>query len=388
MADYSNSHFQIIFYFTATEIVNPIEYHNSDFFTFWLAGHLAVLGQNPYLSTIWIGGHLQFGASWIPNATFIYPLPLTLLFAPFGLLPLYKAFIIWVMLTQFMIISSVLILLKLFPKPKYEPFILPIFAGVVIFRPTIITLINGQLSGFLLLMIVITISLWERGKWWQGTIFLPILALKPNLGIPIILFLSMYLILKRKSYSLIAGGISGLFLLITGLVQNPNWISEFFRAGNINFAQNFGFSPTIWGISSILCNHNLNCSLGIGSIFGIFLLTGCLYILVAKKTDTSPSLAAGLAVTATLLLTPYTWPYDQLLLIIPIITVIMSLAKEGYKYLPLAIIFLIIDIIAIILLGISARTQMEIWNVMIPLFVLVFQGWYQIRVRSYSQVKR
>ena len=189
----------IIFYFTSITIVNPTEYPNSDFFTFWLAGHLALLGQNPYITDIWIGGHSLFGASWIPNATYIYPLPLSLFFAPFGLLSLYKAFVLWVFLTQFMIFLSVLLLLKLYAAQLTKQFVLPIFAGVIIFRPTIITLINGQLSGFLLLIIVCIIFLWERGKWWQGAILLPFLALKPNLGVPIILLLSMYLILKKEN---------------------------------------------------------------------------------------------------------------------------------------------------------------------------------------------
>jgi hypothetical protein len=96
-------------------------------------------------------------------------------------------------------------------------------------------------------MLSFTVYFRERGKWWQGCVFLPILALKPNLGIPIILLLSFYLVLRRKILALVAGGFSGLVLIYVGLVQNPNWIVEFWRAGNTKLSTMFGFSPTIWG---------------------------------------------------------------------------------------------------------------------------------------------
>jgi hypothetical protein len=372
----------IIFFFIAVKIVNPIEYPNSDFFTFWLAGHLAILGQNPYITNIWIGGHNMFGASWIPNATYVYPLPLSLFFAPFGLLPLYQAFILWNFFTQYMIILSVSLLLMLNPGKLVKKFILPLFAGVIIFRPTLITLVNGQLSGFLLLVIVCMIFLWEHGKWWQGSALLPILALKPNLGVPIIILLSIYLIFQRKTSSIIAEVLSGLALITIGLAQNTNWISEFLKAGNIKLSQTFGFSPTIWGISALICKYRMNCSVAFGTILGLIFMIAYLYFLTRKQSNISPALAVGFAISIMLLLTPYTWPYDQLLLIVPIIIFTMSLAKAGYRFMPLALIFIVIDVIAIILLGISAIIQMEIFNAIIPLSVFSLFIWYFLNSRN------
>lgn len=365
----------ILFFFIAVRIVNPTEYPNKDFFTFWLAGRLALLGQNPYNNEIWIGGHHLFGASWIPNATYIYPYPLSLIFIPLGLLPLYQAFVVWVFLTQFMIVLSASLLLGLYSASQIKLYILPIFTGIVIFRPTIITLTYGQLSGFLLLVIVFIIILWERGKWWQGTIFLPILALKPNLGVPIIILLLINLFRKKEITSIIAGGISGLVLLGVGLVQNPKWISEFLKAGNIKLSQTFGFSPTIWGISTLICDYKLKCTIWSGSILGIILLIGTIYLLIKYKRDLSPAILVGLVITIMLIITPYTWPYDQLLLVVPIIILIMNLAKAGYKFIHVGLIFIIIDLLAFLLLGISAIIKLEILNVTIPLSVLGLLVW-------------
>lgn len=369
----------IIFFIIATRIVNPVEYLNSDFFKLWLSGRLASTGQNPYNSQIWIAGHHQFGASWIPEATFIYPLPLSLIFLPFGLLPVYQAFILWDILSQFMIILSIVLLLVIYSKLSIKHFVLPLMAGVILFRPTIVTLVNGQLSGMLLLLIAGITYLWEKGKWEQGAVLLAILALKPNLGAPLILLLSVYLLQKKQITSLIAGAVSGLLLLIAGFVQNPNWLIEFWNVGSGKLSQTFGFSPTIWGMSAIFCNYNLDCAIGHGVGISLLFLIGYLYLLIRKQNILSPALTVGLAVVITLLLTPYTWPYDQLLLVAPIVTITMRLARDGYKYLPVSLIFITTDILALILLGVSAKNQIEIWNVTIPLFIFGLLAWYLSR---------
>jgi hypothetical protein len=378
----------IVFFFIAFRIVNTIDYHNSDFFTFWLAGHLATSGQNPYLADIWVGGHHQFGVSWIPNATFIYPLPVSLLFAPLGLLSFHDAFVVWDFLTQVMISFSVFLLLRRYPAALTKHYVMPIIAGIIIFRPTIITLVNGQLAGFLLIVITAIICLWEKGKWWQGAVLLPILALKPNLGVPIIVFLSFYLLMQKKYTPLIAGGISGLVIVIAGVIQNPNWISEFLRAGNLKLSQTFGFSPTVWGISTFLCNYTRNCSISFGGVLSLFFLTTFIFLLARKRRVISPALVTSLAISTMLLTTPYTWVYDQLLLIAPIITVTMSIGKAGYRFLPTALIFVGIDIMEFIILGISVRIQLDIWNVMIPFSVLSLLVWFLFQSNPDPQTMR
>ena len=112
-----------------------------------------------------------------------------------------------------------------------------------------------------------------------------------------------------------------------------------------------------------------------------------MHLLATKQRVVSPTLAVGLAITIMLLLTPYTWPYDQLLLIVPILTVAMNLAKARYRFAPIAMIFLVIDVAAIVLLRISAEIQMEIWNVTIPLSVFGLLVWYLSKDGRDSQMK-
>ena len=309
----------VAFFIIAISIINPVEYANSDFFTFWLSGRLFSLGENPYNSQIWIAGHHQFGASWIPNDTFIYPIQVSVLFAPLGLLPLYQAFVVWDTLSQFMIFFAVVLLLRANSNQSLKHFILPLFTGITLFGPAIAYVIKRTTEWIALIRRCSDCLFMEKGKWRQGAILMVILALKPNLGIPIIGLLSVYLILQKQISSLITLIISGAFLVFVGFVQNPNWVIEFWNAGNTKLSQTFGISPTIWGISAFSCRYVPNCTIGYGICVSLLFIIGYLYLLVKKRNILSPSLAVGLAVTITLLLTPYTWTYDQLLLVAPIV---------------------------------------------------------------------
>lgn len=373
-----------IFTVIALIAVDPTDYPNSDFFSFWLSGRMAVAGQNPYDATLWIEAHHQYGANWISDAKFLYPLPLSLFFAPFGFLALYEAFIAWAIFSQFMIFFSVALLLRSYPASLAKHFILPFFVTIAVFRPTIITLHNGQVTALLLLTIVFTLYFWERGEWWQGSIFLPILALKPNLGGPIILLLVYYLLHRKQVTSLLAAVISGLGLLLVGLVQNPNWVVEFWSVGNTKLSETFGFSPTVWGVSAFFCRYERSCTLLSGGVISLLIFIGLTFLITRKGNVLSPTLFASIVIPMVLLLTPYTWPYDQLLLLIPVITVTLGLARAGYRFLPIALIFVALDALAFIMLIISAALEREYWNAIIPLSIFFLVVWYLFARKSAS----
>jgi hypothetical protein len=247
----------VLFFLTANSIVNSVDYHNSDFFTFWLSGRLASQGLNPYDSQTWVSGHHQYGAAWIPNETFIYPLQVSLLFVPLGILDLFQAYVAWDVLLQFMILIAIILLMQATSSQSVKSYYLPLIGGAVIFRPTLITLVNGQFSGFLLLVLAVMVYFWENGKWKLGAALIPFLALKPNLGVPIIGLLGIYLVQQKKVSALITAALSGLLLIIVGWIQNPRWLIEFWNAGNIKISQMFGFAPNIWGITNYMCRYNM-----------------------------------------------------------------------------------------------------------------------------------
>ena len=375
-----------IFLITAVEIVNSLDYPNSDFFSFWLAGHMVWTGQDPYSADEWIAGHHQFGATWISDSQFLYPLPLAIFLAPLGLFSLYHAYIIWVVLLQLMIAISVLLLLSVRTDLQYKHYILPILAGIVLFRPTIITLFNGQLSGMLLLISALVIYFWEKEMWWQGSVFLPLLALKPNVGIPIIALLSIWLLLRKKIRMLGWMALSALALLIIGLVIDPHWVNDYLGIGNLKLSQTFGYSPTVWGFVAYISGFKLNPTLVFGGLAAIVLLVGCLFTLVRKREFLSLMMVYSIIIATTLLITPYTWSYDQVLLIIPIIVIMIEMMSRHYPYLLTASIFLLFDVLTLVLLLASAKIQMEVLNAIIPLAIYCILFIFILTMKSEKQL--
>ena len=354
-------------YALAVGIVNSIDYHNNDFFTFWLAGHLVMQGGNPYSPMQWVAGHHQFGVTWIPNQAYVYPLPLALLFAPLGLLSLYQAYIVWVAFTIMMILVSLAILMKALAGPFRLA--IPILTGIVIFRPTTLTLVTGQISGWLLLLLAITAYLWEKGKWEWGSLLLPILMLKPNLGAPLVFLLGFWLLLQKRYKSILVMVLMGLILFCIGFLQNHQWLSLYWSIGNTKLAQTFGGSPTVWGLGALISHNQNTITLIIGSLAGLAILFGFFRAILRAGDTLRPVSVLALAVCVTLLVTPYTWTYDQVLLILPISAVILAMDQVGRRFWLAASVFLAIDMFVVVLLFFDVMLNVEILNSLIPLVV-------------------
>ena len=122
-----------VFLLVSAKIVYSQKYVDTDFFSFWLAGYSLLHGEDPYSTVWWISAHDAFGAEWISDETFLYPLSLAIFFIPFGLLPLDKAFVLWIVLSQFMILFAVMLLLIRANWQEHKQYLLPILAGVFLF---------------------------------------------------------------------------------------------------------------------------------------------------------------------------------------------------------------------------------------------------------------
>lgn len=359
----------------AARIVDAIDYHNNDFFTFWLAGRLVVQGGDPYSPAQWVAGHHEYGVTWIPNQAFVYPLPLSLFFAPLGLLSLHQAYVAWVALSQGMFLAALLLLLSREPAPRIRSALsAPLLVGLVFFRPTILTLFNGQLTAWLLLLLAAAVWLWEKGHWGWGGALLALLALKPNLGGPLLILLAVWLLFQKRFKSILALLLGGLALLLIGVLQKPLWVADYWHIGNTKVAETFGGSPTVWGLGTLLCGRGSPCMAVFGGIAALLLVLGFLWLIYKWGVKARPLAVVSLAATITLLVTPYTWTYDQALLILPIAAVTFAWARRSF--LQATLVFLGIDILTVVLLFFNAALGIEILNALIPLTVLgLCAGW-------------
>ncbi|MEN8240965.1 MAG: glycosyltransferase family 87 protein [Chloroflexota bacterium] len=343
-----------------------------DFTAFWIAAKLTLNGQDPYLQADWVPVYSQFETLGLAdNQTFLYPKPILLLFLPFGALPLEIAAFIWLVLTQAAVLAAVYLLTSLWQIEKKIKYLIPLLVGLLIFRPYLLTLNLGQLSGFLLLILTIILLLWQNQKWLIAGILLSLLTLKPSLGFPIIGLVSLWFLTKKVWGHFIGLAIGGGGLMLLGWAFDPKWVSKFLEIGTSKVSATFGFHPTLWGLSGYLCGYQQTCALISGSILTIAFLT-LFFVALWKKPDLlTPTAVLALSIPLALLLTPYLWAYDHLLLVLPLTVTIGLLIDQKRAYLLAASLPAALALVSILFLNVAVRIDNDTWSALVPLFSLL-----------------
>ena len=98
----------------------------------------------------------------------------------------------------------------------------------------------------------------------------------------------------------------------------------------------------------------------------VLLLLGIGFLLYKKRSVITPMISASLAIPFALLVTPYTWAYDQILLILSITVISVIILDRGYPYLLVATFPLIISFLSLCLLFLATSFGYDVWSVIIP----------------------
>ncbi len=366
-----------LFIASAWIIVSALDYHNSDFFTFWLAGRLISNGQNPYDTTLWLEGHQLYGTDWVPNSIFPYPLPLAFITLPLGLFPLKTAYFIWICLSQLFITLSIYLSVSWDKTVRIKHLFLPLLFAAFLFRPALVTLRNGQLSAFLLFVLALTIYLWNHQKWWQGAVVASLLILKPTIGLPVLGLSFLYLLILKKVQSIGALVLSISILAVFGWLIDPDWVSQFLTVGSGKFSETFGYNPTVWGLAGYGCQQANLCTTAVGGALALLLTLVIIYLIFTRGRQIAPGLMLSLIIPVSLLVTPYLWAYDQILLIISISVLAEKFTRSGYPYLLVASFPIIFSLISLLLLYLAVISGRDAWSAVLSFLILVIV-WLQI----------
>ena len=348
----------------------------SDFFSLWLAPHLLLQGEDPFRADVWIPAHDAYGARWVSDSTFLYPLPLAVLLLPVGVFPLDIAAVIWVLLSLAAILWVTWRLITSWQREKALSYLLPALAGILLFRPTFLTLLVGQIEILLLLCLAGTAWLWERGKWLWGGMLAAVVALKPQIGLPLLALLAVWLLARRYWNGLVGMGLAALLLFGLGAVFDVGWVGRWLSIGQGKVSGVFGYSPTVWGLADTVCQRQGVCTSILGGGFSIAVIAGCLWMILRRKS-LRPLQVIGVVISAALLVTPYLWAYTQVLLVIPILLVVEELYRRKIPYLLVATFPLAMAVLAFILLFVAVGLESDIWSAMVPLASLVLLGGLQ-----------
>jgi len=356
-----------VFALVSLYIVTHVDVVDSDFFSFWLAGKVVLQGQSPYDEQIWLTGHQMAAADWISDPAFLYPLPLAIFMAPLSLLDLPVAYAVWVWVSQWILFLAVLRLLALF-EGQARYFAFPVFAGLLLFRPLFPLLRNGQLASLVLLCIWVSAELFIRRRpFWAGWI-LAFAALKPNLGVPVLGLFALYLLFSRQFRGLLGMGAGLLTLLLAGWLLQPDWMRAYYDVLTYKQVNTYGYAPSIWGLSYLLTGMNVKASIGL-SVLVCLLMVGVFAFWVYSGRMGGYYEVLSLVVSLAVFMTPYLWTYDQILLLISVVTIMALIHKRGAPFLVSALFFLLVDVVFLVILWASLQIEMENLGALIPLLL-------------------
>jgi hypothetical protein len=354
-------------YFIASS-QNYYKTQGKDFFALWLAPKLLIIGKNPYNPIDWITAYGKFGANWVMDKGYLYPLPLAVLLVPIGVLPVEGAAVIWIALGILAVLFTSYLLLSIGKNNwKYNQ-IIPIGIGIFLFRSVLETLRLGQLDWLILVFLTVGLFFWEKQNWLLGGMVFALSVLKPQIGIPVILFLSIWLLQRHKWSGIIGEGAVLCSLFFIGWLYNHSWLQSWSATGSGKIGANICCTPTIWGFSSMISGFNLDIGLVLGILLTIFICILTFFLLYQIQPEDS-KFAVGLSIPAALLVSPYLWTYSQIILVLSILLIVNNLRQNRFPYLITVTFPLIIGLLSSAIVIVSIKVGVDTISSLVPLII-------------------
>ena len=299
--------------------------HRQDFAAYWQAGHMILSGQNVYDSAQWIAVRESEDTALHSEPTFQYPLPLAILFSPLARLPVQSAYTLWMFFAQIAVLTSIAILLSFYPA-RSGYFELLTVTGIFFFRP-MFSIVNGQILTPLLLLLSLSIYLFTRGNWFLGGFVLSTLSLKPSIGFPVLILAGLWLLSVKQWRGILGMMLGGLVLVMSGAWVDSQWIVHYVNIAGNSFYKYYGMHPTLWGVvDKIFKVNSLSLVIGFVCVAVVLAIEAYLFLGNKSKVEAFPAFASILP--AALLIAPYSWNYDQVLLIIPIVFLLITISVK------------------------------------------------------------
>jgi hypothetical protein len=317
--------------------------------------------------------HQEEDTLWISDPSFLYPLPVALLFLPFGRLPLAEAAVLWQFLSQVMILVSIYLICQTLKWKSWQIYFPILIAGAALWRGTIVTIRNGQLGAFLLLCLSLMLFLWSRKKWFQGGLVMGFLILKPPL-LGLFLFLGGLWLVKSKKWSAIVGmGTTAIVLVLISSFLQPHWFLQWLEVGADKLNTVSYAFPSLWGLAATYLSVSVEWSWLSYGIILIFLGIISVTLLNSTSINALPVLFT-VALSLTIFIAPYMWAYDHVLLLLPMIILIAKLDNTGLPFLLNASLLIFMDLFALGLLYVATIHGNDSLSALVSLMVLIASG--------------
>jgi hypothetical protein len=375
-----------VYYGIAVNNERNVDYVNNGFFTFWLSGRMAWTGEHPYSTTDWVGGHHANGAIWIPNKIFPYPLPLALVTAPLGFFPIEKAYLLWDLLAQVLIALCILWLATRWEGLNRQAYAIFVLVATILNGNVFLGLMTGTIAALFLVFLTLALFFMETRHPWLAGLALAGLALKPPL-LTVVALIGLWLLFRRNWRVLGGLALGGVGLLLIGLIQDPLWVQKFLGAGENLLGMRLGHQPTLLSYTRLACSGDSPCAFALYGFIALALVAFFAFLVWKKQETLSPLMAFSAAIALGVLLPPYLWSYDYVLLIIPICYIAFDLIRRRETYVHATLFLLAFDVLSMIGLVLfwmnpdseALTIQRDMWSIWVAVLVLFITWWMVFR---------
>ncbi len=346
---------------------------NRDFFLLWAGGRGLLERVDIYDPAVWNDLHVRYGSQWVENRIFTYPLPTALLFAPLALLPVPCAATVWELLSQVMLVASAVVLLAaLGNRRSLAVVLLPL---VLLSRPAIIIFTSGQFSAVWPFSLCLFYFFARRGRYGLAGSVLTLLMLKPSLPLLILPVALLWLLARRAWTGLVAFSLVSVGGLGLSLVVAPGWLEQWVPFLFAKGERITPMVPTLWGLTYELLAQRLpgNGWLVVFTVVVGLLIAVCGWWLVRTRDPRAPALWLACAVCLSIAVSPYAWPYDQVLLLFPlgVVLVMAEGMSSSRRFLAWAGAIGVMGVLPYICLAVAERRGTDTLSASVPLAMLL-----------------
>ena len=345
-----------------------------DFVEYWAAGHLLASGDNPYDGDRMHA--LERAAGRTEDGILMWNPPWTLpLVLPFGLLPVRTAHLIWlvVQLAVLLFCADRLWLLYGDREQRWVAWLL----GLA-FLPALFALTAGQITPLVLLGGVGFLTFMERKREALAGVAAVLLAIKPHLAYLFWLALLLWSIRERRWRTLAGGIVAGVLMTALPLLFNAYVLQQYWHTFTQSPPAQYR-SPTIGTVLRLLLGEEHFRLQFLAMIPGLVWFVPYWWM---WRRDWNWKEQLPLLLTVSVLTTAYGgWPFDLVLLLVPVIHAAATVARRGWNTgsLLAVILFVAIDGVAATQLALQVEYFWFIWITPAVLAAYVLVRWSATR---------
>ncbi len=280
-------------------------------------------GESPYSTEVDVvtQGYV-YGRTAVPGEDtfgYYYPAYASVILAPLALLPATTAAVIWPALMWAVLGVTAVSTIDLQPnRPKpltWAAFLLSIF----LFRPALLTILNGQYGLFVLAMWGLSwLLIRQERDGWAGFL-LALGTIKPSLGVMPALLLMLWALIHKRKKLIISFVVTMCVLLAISFIQIGWWLPDFLvelseynrNLGDWKPADALTLPGIIWLIEA-----------------AVLVFLGFRQALLTKRDFPAMLFWGGLFLN--MLLTPHTAEYDLVVILLPLIGHIPDFSKARW----------------------------------------------------------